>query len=531
MKTFILRNSTVENLFGSTDLAYSGYGDISYVDPSADTIIWFYLVPFKSNSSILSKEIDSYKSHIELIYQQIQSNKTFIVFTLASLFEIKYQNTNSEVNQAINSFNQYVTRFASEHLNVKVIDLMEFLRNYSLDQLVDWKYYLISKMQINPKLAPAFKKWFNRRLEEIQLKRKKCLVLDLDNTLWGGVLGEDGITGIKIGGDYPGNAFQLFQEFLVELGKNGIILTVCSKNNEQDVFEVWKQNPNVPLREEHFAAHRINWQNKADNIKELAEELNIGLDSMVFIDDNPTERELVKQMLPMVEVPDFPGQPYLLPAFTSSLVTNYFRIYSLSEEDKNKTHQYKANAERVQSQKKFSDFSDYLKSLVMELTIESANSFNISRIAQMTQKTNQFNLTTRRYTDADIYGFVNNGSYIYCLSVKDKFGDNGITGCIIIHKETDNKQLYIDTLLLSCRILGKGIEAAFINKVLEIMKDKRFEQLNAEYIASSKNNQVEDFYDRMGFVLIEEKDGSKKYRIDLLREKFRVEDYYKIKIV
>ena len=534
MKYFIIRNSTIESLFNSKEVTYSGYGDISYIDPNADVIIWFYLLPFKTESKILSSEIFSYFNSIELLYQQVPQNKAFIVFTLKNLLSVKYQNSDFIVEYAITDFNRKVINFAAQHSNVKIIDFTDFTNKYSNEQFVDWKYYFISKMQINPKFAPAFKKWFSRKIEEIQLKRKKCIVLDLDNTLWGGILGEDGVNGIKIGGDYPGNAFLMFQEYLVELSRNGIILTVCSKNNEKEVLDAWKENPYILLKEEYISAYRINWQNKADNIKEIADELNIGLDSFIFIDDNPTERELIKQMLPMVEVPDFPEQPYMLPLFAISLIDNYFKVYTLTDEDRKKTEQYKTNSERIQAQRKYTDFKEYLKSLEINLTIELANFYNIPRIAQMTQKTNQFNLTTYRYTDTDLQGFVEKGAQIYCLSVKDRFGDNGITGCIIIKKGTTDNIVVIDTLLLSCRILGKGIEVAFVRKVLDILKSQGIEQIESYYIPTQKNIQVAEFYDKLGFTLSPDESlikGGKKYVNNIQRKVFEIESYYKINIV
>jgi FkbH-like protein len=395
--------------------------------------------------------------------------------------------------------------------------------------LIDWKYYFLSKIQLNPRLSKPFKEWFGEKIDAIMHKRKKCIVLDLDNTLWDGILGEDGIEGIKIGGYYPGNAFSMFQQSLLELSKTGIILTVCSKNNEQDVLDVWKSNPYLTLTKEHFAAFRINWNNKADNIKELAEELNIGLDSFVFVDDNPSEREMIRQLLPMVEVPDFPEQPYLLPIFFENIQKRFFCIYSLTEEDKAKTDQYKANALRLETQKNFSDFSGYLKSLEMELTIQKVNSFNITRIAQMTMKTNQFNLTTIRYTEDDIQRLVDANEQVFCVSVKDKFGDNGITGAIIL-KKADEYSLEIDSLLLSCRILGKGIETAFVYQILKLLKEQKIKSILASYIPTSKNEQVKDFYDKIGFILIDENHEKKKYFIDLQNYSFVLEPYYKIEM-
>ena len=178
-----------------------------------------------------------------------------------------------------------------------------------------------------------------------------------------------------------------------------MILTICSKNNEQDVLEAWDKNPFILLKKDDFSAYRINWTDKVTNIRELADELNIGLDSMVFVDDNPTERELVKQMLPMVSVPDFPEHPYMLLEFFKQLVNDYFKVYSITEEDRKKAEQYKAAASRLRMQKKFADFDEFLESLDIQIIIEAVNEFNIQRIAQMTQKTNQFNLTTKRYTD------------------------------------------------------------------------------------------------------------------------------------
>lgn len=349
-------------------------------------------------------------------------------------------------------------------------------------------------------------------------------MLDLDNTLWGGVLGEDGIDGVKIGGDYPGKAFLYFQEALAQLKRYGVILAVCSKNNEGDVLELWDKNPFMVLKKEDFAAWRINWDNKVDNIVALSEELNIGLDSMVFVDDNPAERELVKQSLHMVAVPDFPKQPYMLPVFFKYLLDHYFRVYSVTDEDCRKTEQYKANALRARAKMHFNDFTEYLRSLGMKLTIQQLNDFNLQRIAQMAQKTNQFNLTTRRYSDNDIRMMNDAGCDIWSLAVADKFGDNGVTGLIIVRNDN------IDTFLLSCRILGRGIEYAFLKYILLLLKARGMEKVYAQYVPTAKNHQVSDFYDRCGFTLTGESGGTKSYEISLKDVNLTIEEYYDIKI-
>jgi len=414
----------------------------------------------------------------------------------------------------------------SGNSNVKIIDIRDFYRVFSEDQLIDWKYYFLSQIPVNPKLVSQFIKWFSRRLEILAMKRKKCIVFDLDNTIWYGILGEDSPDGIKMGGDYPGNAYRFFQTYLLELSRIGIILAVCSKNNEVDVFAVWENHPDMVLRKDSFSAYRINWNNKADNIREIALELNISLDSMVFIDDNPAERELIKQTLPEVSVPEFPVQPYLYPVFIEQLTDDYFSAYTLTQEDLTKTRQYKENAERMQHKKQFVDMDAYIKSLEIKLIIEKYNEFNKARFAQMTQKTNQFNLTTKRYVETEIQSFADNGGLVYGLRVKDKFGDNGLTGLMIIL--IDKQTAYIDTLLLSCRILGKGIENIFVKFVLLKLKKEGITHVKAVYIKTLKNVQVEKFYDNIGFNITETSAERTDYDMVLNDKEFSLTSIYEL---
>lgn len=525
MAKFIYRNNTVERFFGK-DYVFSGYDDISNVPQDADGYVWWYQVPVKFEQSVLAEEIRGYAQKLGFVLSQIDENKSFVALTMDILYAVPFTDDDYQLQAAVAEYNNALYAAEASHSNVKVIDITEFTRKYSASELFDWKFYFISQMGMNPKLNKDFKAWWDKKMNSVSLKRKKCLVLDLDNTLWGGVLGEEGIEGIKIGGDYPGKAFLYWQEALLELSKSGVILTVCSKNNEQDVLDAWEKNPFMVLKKEHFSAYRINWTDKATNIKELAQELNIGLDSFVFVDDNPTERELIKQMLPMVEVPEFPAQPYGLMPFFKQLVEDYFKVYSVTDEDKKKTEQYKQNAARAQAQASFADFDSFLESLDIQISIEAADEFNIQRIAQMTQKTNQFNLTTHRYTDADVRGFVECGWKIWCLSVADKFGDNGITGAIMVTPSGE-----IDTFLLSCRILGKGIEIAFMKKVMSLLAVSGIEVLTARYIPTAKNAQVKDFYEKCGFVCVSEnEDGCKDYSLSLVATDFSIKDYYHITV-
>lgn len=524
MTRFVFRNNTLERFFDKEYL-FSGYDDISNIPQEVDGYVWWYQVPIKFEQNILADEIRGYIQKLNFALTLIDEKKSFVALTMDILYTVSFTDDDYQLQIAVSEYNNALYLAETNYRNVKVIDITDFTRKYNIAELLDWKFYFISQMGMNPKLNKDFKTWWNKKIDSINLKRKKCLILDLDNTLWGGVLGEDGIEGIKIGGDYPGKAFLYWQNALLQLSKNGVILTVCSKNNETDVLEAWERNPFIVLKKEHFATYRINWTDKVTNIKSLAEELNIGLDSFVFVDDNPTEREQVKQMLPMVSVPDFPEQPYELPIFFKQLVDDYFKVYSITDEDRKKTEQYKQNAARVQAQNAFTDFDSFLKSLDIHIIIEAANEFNINRIAQMTQKTNQFNLTTRRYTDADIRRFIDAGWKIWCISVADKFGDNGITGCAIINGNE------IDSFLLSCRILGKGIEVAFCKKVCELLFSSGLKRLSAHYIPTAKNIQVKDFYEKCGFTCdVEKEDNSKEYTLNLNTCDFKIQDIYHITV-
>lgn len=524
MSKFVFRNYTVEPFFDKGD-AFSGYDDISDVPKDMDCCVWFYQQPLGVEVETAVEEIGNFVQKLQFVMLHLQPTTTMVALTMERLYDTPLSEDDRRMRFAISSYNEALFSLAGEHANLKVIDLSDFCHRYPSIELIDWRFFFMSQMALSPKLAKDFKVWLAHKLEGVALKRKKCIVLDLDNTLWGGVLGEEGPEGIQIGGDYPGKAFLLFQKALIRLGESGVILAVCSKNNEQDVLDVWEKNPFLALKREHFATWRINWTDKATNIREMAEELNLGMDSFVFVDDNPVEREFVKQQLPMVEVPEFPEHPYDLPVFFKRLVDDYFKMYSFTDEDRQKTRQYKARAMRLQEQRGFSDLKEFLRGLDIQMIIEQANEFNIQRIAQLTQKTNQFNLTTRRYTDANIRKFLKEGWRIWCLSTADKYGDEGITGCAMVNGEE------IDTLLLSCRVLGKVIEHAFLKTVLSQLKAEGVRAVSASYYPTLKNKQVSDFYEKNGFsISSEESDGTIHYSLELSNADFTIDDYYHITI-
>jgi FkbH-like protein len=529
MKIFVFRNSTIEHLFKRFDVSFSGYNDILSFKQDAEMFIWFYTTPIKADQQKVCEEINSFQATLDFVLHQLQPSQTILAFTLTELSVVVYEKINNPVKNAIMTFNNFLTEKAKKHSNLKVVDFTSFTRDFSPEVLTDWKFYYLSMMSISPKLSNEFNAWFVAQLDSIALRRKKCIVLDLDNTIWGGILGEDEIQGIKVGGGYPGNAFADFQEGLAELSKKGILLTICSKNNESDVLSVWDKLPGMVLKKQDFTASRINWKDKAQNIEEISKELNLGLDSFVFLDDSPTERELIKGMLPMVEVPEFPTQPYALREFFKSLVDKYFAIYKLTDEDLLKNQQYRENAQRAEFQRLYSSFDEYIRNLEIEVSIMQANEFNISRITQMTQKTNQFNLTTKRYTDSNILNLLNHGSWIHCINVKDRFGDNGITGLLIIQVNLDNKLASIDSFLLSCRILGKKIEDQFLAYILDKLFLQGINEVRSKFIPTSKNEQVSDFFDKHGFTLINTNNsGEKNYSLKREDFSYQISNNYKI---
>lgn len=524
---FIFRNNTIENLF-EEGTSFSGYGDITNFSKVEKEFVWFYQVPVSMDIEAVLIEVSEMLNKFKLLMSSLPIDIEITVISLENLFQIDYVETDRSLQDAIYNFNNSIIEIAKVDSRVKFIDFREFIERYSSDQWINWKYYMLSQMVINPELANDFKRWWGRKKEIIRGKRKKCLVVDLDNTLWGGIVGEDGITGIKIGSEYPGKSFAYFQQGIKILSKQGVILAICSKNNESDIKDLWKENPFLILREDDFATYQINWDNKADNLCKIAKTLNIGIDSIVFVDDNPVERELIRQKLPEVAVPEFPKRPYDLPRFFSSLVNDYFSSYCLTEEDKAKIEQYRANALRNIDQGHFRDISDFINSLDIKMEVERINDFNRSRLAQMTQKTNQFNLTTHRYTERDLIEKLSHGGEIFVLSVRDRYGDNGITGLCIVNR--CESEIEIDSFLLSCRILGKRIENAFLGSILNYLYGKGIKNIKASYIPTTKNQQVKDFYDNNGFKLIkEETNGEKYYQIGLDKE-INIEDLYNIEI-
>lgn len=385
---------------------------------------------------------------------------------------------------------------AKDFKHLFIFDIENFASLHGKNNFTDQKFLKLAQMEINASLMPLLAKKYVKYFKAVCGFNKKCLVLDLDNTLWGGVVGEEGIEKIRLGDDPPGNCFLDFQKHILDLYNKGVILAIISKNNFEDGIEVIKKHPKMLLREKHFASIKINWLDKPQNIGEIAKELNIGLDSMVFIDDDPLERMLMRKALPEVLTVEMPDDP----AFYSNALIQLdsFETISLTEDDK-KRGEYYAQEKRRQDLKQSSlSIEEFLKSLNMELFIKKAGGIDISRAAQLTQRTNQFNLTTRRYSEEDIKRISSMEEYkILILNYKDCFGDSGLTGLCIIKKA--GCDWIIDSFLISCRIMGRGVESAFLGDIFERARNNGAKSIKGEFIPTAKNMPASDFFERHNF--------------------------------
>jgi len=380
---------------------------------------------------------------------------------------------------------------------VYLVDLCGLATTHGRQNVIDVRLYYIAKMPLATSFLPYVAQSTYSVIDAINGRFKKCAVLDLDNTLWGGVIGDDGIDGIEVGELGRGHAFTDLQKWLKELKKRGILLAVCSKNNEDTAKEPFENHPEMVLRLEDFSIFVANWQDKASNIRYIQQVLNIGMDSLVFIDDNPFERNTVRSLIPQITVPELPDDPAEYLEFLKE--QNLFETASYSSEDAGRTDQYRAEAGRVIAQTTFTNFDDYLRSLEMVAEAKPFDAFHYPRIAQLTQRSNQFNLRTVRYTEDEIAAIANDDRYITLYyTLKDKFGDNGLISVLIMDKQ-DNSTLFISEWLMSCRVLKRGMEEYIINKAVETARSAGYKTIKSEYIKTQKNAMVADIYSRLGF--------------------------------
>jgi FkbH-like protein len=399
----------------------------------------------------------------------------------------------------INHINGEFAQEANSRPKLFINDLNSIAATIGLTRFHDAKRWFAYKLISTPEGSLAIAKSVAAIIGSLYGRSRKCLALDLDNTLWGGVIGDDGPDNIKIGKETAeGEAYTAFQEYCVRLRERGVILAVCSKNSEQ-VAKHGFDHPDSVLRLSDFSCFKANWEPKPENLKSIAAELNIGLDSLVFVDDSPVEREFVSAQLPEVTVPNVGND---VANFIRVLEEGrYFETVGLSREDLDRARQYETNARRLQEQSEFASYEDYLDSLDMVAEIAPLRPVHLARVAQLINKTNQFNLTSKRYTLADIEQIVSDESYVtLCAKLTDKFGDSGLISVIIGRKE--RRSLHVDLWLMSCRVVKREVELAMLDALVTICQQHDITEIYGYYIRSEKNNLVSDHYAKLGFECI-----------------------------
>jgi FkbH-like protein len=389
-----------------------------------------------------------------------------------------------------------------------IVDWAHHVSRFGIRTFSDPRLWYLGRMRLNPDGLAAISDLVAAHIAAYRNMAKKVAVVDLDNTLWGGIIGEDGISRLVLGEEGVGLAYMDFQREIRKLHDAGIVLAICSKNNPDDAWSVFEEHQAMILDKSHFACARINWQDKATNLREISKELNLGLDSFVFFDDNPVERDWIRTALPEVEVPEMPEDPAYRPRFIREM-TSFQRI-QLTEEDLQRADSYKAESLRNQLKSSLTSLDDFLASLDQLVKIAPVHAGSLARAAQMCQRTNQFNLTTKRFTLADLEKMSAASSHeLYTVSVKDRYGDSGITGLGILRFEAD--EAHIDIFLLSCRVLGRKIEDGLLAFLVDRARARGARVIYGYYFPTAKNGQVADFYERNGFSNVAES----QFQLDL----------------
>ena len=479
--------------------------------------ICYNLLKIEEAKSIIEQKLNDIFNVIRN-YLQKRSGVFFIFsnLVLPSSYFMNYLDTNSDYSiSSLESYiNEKITIFSKSLTGVYILDWKRIVLMQGYKNLYDDKFWYLGRIKWTNKAFRLLSIEIENILNAIKGNIKKVLILDLDNTLWGEIIGEEGIGGIQLSEDGIGKCYRDFQALIKSLKNLGVLLAINSKNNPEDVQEVFDNHPMMLLKKDDFVLMKINWDNKIDNIKEIAQELNLGTDSFVFIDDNQREREMVRQYLPEVAVPDFPDDPSQIKKwFLESVIYKFFPKVFLTDEDKQKFNQYQAGIKRKGILKELT-IDEFIKKLEIKLEIYLNDPRFIKRIAQLTQKTNQFNMTTIRYSESDIKNLQDDEkNLLFTLNYKDTFGDEGVTGCSII--KTFDNQGDIDTFLLSCRIIGRRVEYTFLYKILKILGERNIKIVRAKFIPTRKNEVAKDFYLTAGFRMIEKKDNINFYEANI----------------
>jgi len=457
-----------------------------------------YNISSDERKSFVKNKINELENLIQQFNHNLNSKLVIANFNIPSYSPNGIIETKNEFSfhEMIEEINNALRNISKQNDSVYVYNFNNFISKFGEKNIFDYRQFYVGDIQIAFNFIPYLANDLMGYIKPFSSKNKKCIVLDLDNTLWGGIIGEDGFDGIELGHTSNGKAFVDFQKHLLSLWHQGIILAINSKNNYDDAMKVIQEHPNMILREKNFASIQINWNDKAQNLNQIASEINIGTNSMVFFDDDKINQERIKQEFPEVLTIELPKDSSQYSSILKEI--NDFNVLQRTDEDAKRGEMYAQQRERNELKQSISNIDDFLKQLNIQVKIKKSNEFLIPRISQLTLKTNQFNLTTKRYHEEEIREFTNNKNYeVGCAQVEDKFGDNGITGVYIVDK--NEKNWIIDTFLLSCRIMGRGIEDAILSQILKDAKQNGVEEVRAKFIPTEKNKPSENFLSDFGF--------------------------------
>lgn len=426
----------------------------------------------------------------------------------------------------VNRLNDALRAMAESFHGVYIVDYAALTNRHGTLHWYDPRMRLYARAPIAQAMLGELAREYAKFFRCLVGYNKKCLVLDLDNTLWGGVIGEDGIDGIQLGPTYPGNAFVEFQQHVLALHRRGVVLAIASKNNPEDVNEVFAGHRFMTLRPEHFADLQVHWEPKSESLRRIGANLGLGLEHVVFADDNPAECEQVRSALPMVTVIQLPPQPE---RYIEALhIDGWFDVLALSSEDHRRGELYRQRAQSEALRSTSGSVEDYYRALEMELRIAPVDRASLKRAAQLTQKTNQLNVTTRRYTESQLATLVANPDWILMtVGLADRFGDNGIIGVMLA--TVGSQALDIDTFLLSCRVIGRGVETAMLAHLCDTAEQRRLPALTGQLIPTAKNLPVRDLFERHGFAKVEEDaTAASVWRLELPLQRVHWPDWFRV---
>ena len=521
-------NGILMDVFDNTSKLYSFEPEYIVILPDYRDIE-AYCPPMLADTESVNRSVnDAYEQYariFERIHENLPQTQVLIANFVTPIFE-PLGSLSSNYGFSKRSFYRQVNNALTNNRPpfVFVLDVEELAEYLGKRSFINESAYYLNKSGFDLQYIGYYCDLIARQFEAFAGKARKCLVLDLDNTLWGGVVGDLGYDGVLLDpNDAEGEAYLAFQRYIVELKNRGIIISICSKNDEVNAKEPFEKNENMVLKLSDISAFYANWDDKATNIKRISNELNIGTDSMVFFDDNPTERKLINEFLPEVKVINVPEDPAL---YTRALDREFvFEWTQLTKEDIGRIETYANNRARNALMETCIDYDDYLINLQMKIECKELSDTDMERFVQLTNKSNQFNLRTRRYSEAEIIGLQNENSYVLLtIKLEDRFSKYGIIGCAIL--KIDGDTCFIENWVMSCRVLKKGVENYTIEKIIDIAKKHGCSKVVGEFVPTKKNSMVSNLYDTLGFDLIEDNQEFKQYVLSQERIAEYKQKYY-----